>query len=275
MARARIWSLLLGAALLSPGCTGKADRIEVSPKKLKIYGIDRPQRLTARILDKKGKPLEIGTANWESGNAAIAAVDSGGLVTPKAEGKTKISAVYHEIRAEIPIEIVDVKSLEVSPPSAHLVGPVGTQFQLQTIVKNSKDKNITFVPVWTSSKPEVASVSADGLVTSAGTGTVTLVAKIGDVQGASDIAVDIRDIGRLEVRPATALVRVGDSQRFEVVAFDVNGRAMEGLAAIFKSSAPDVARVDAAGHATGTKTGASTIRAIVGSASAEATLIVN
>jgi hypothetical protein len=275
MSRARILSLLLGAAFLSAGCGSKADRIEMSPKKLKIYGIDRPQRLTARILDKKGKPLEIGSANWETGNGAIATVDSGGLVTPTSEGKTKISAVYHEVRAEIPIEIVDVKSLDVSPPSAHLVGPIGTQFQLQTVVKNSKDKNISLVPVWTSSKPEVATVSSDGLVTSAGSGTVTLVAKIGDVQGASDITVAIQEIGRLEVRPATALVRVGDSQRFDVVAFDVNGHAIEGLAAIFKSSAPDIARVDSAGHATGTKIGASTIRAIVGSASAEATLIVN
>ena len=275
MARARILPLLFAATLLAPGCSRKAVRIDVSPKKLKIFGIDRPQRLTARLLDKKGQPLEIGTANWESSNTAIATVDTAGLITPKSEGKTTITAVYHDVRTDVPVEIVDVKSVEVFPPSARLVGSAGTQFELQSAVKNSKDKPISLVPVWSSSKPDVATVSPAGVVTSVGSGTVIMVARVGDIQGGSEILVDIRDIARLEVRPATALVRVGDSQRFEVVAFDAGGRPIEGAAAIFKSSDPSVAKVNGSGQATGTKTGASTIRAVVGAASAEATLIVN
>ena len=90
---------ILGVALLSlvaglSACSQRAARVDVTPKKLKIYGLDRPQRLTARLLDKKERPLELGTPNWSSAGPEVASVDSGGLVTPKSEGKTTISAKY-------------------------------------------------------------------------------------------------------------------------------------------------------------------------------------
>ena len=275
MTRPRLLLVFLVLALPLPACSRRAARIDVTPKKLKIYGLDRPQRLTARVLDKKERPLEIGTANFESTNSAIASVDAGGLVTPKSEGKTTITAKFDDVTASIPVEILDVKSLDVLPASARLVGPVGTQFGLQAVIKNSKDALLTMKPVWSSAQPGVATISPEGLVTAVTNGTTLLVAKVGDVQGASEVAVEIREIARLEVRPATALVRVGDGQRFEVVAYDANGRPIEGAAAIFRTSDPTIASVNVSGQATGLKTGAATIRALIGGVSAEATLIIN
>lgn len=275
MARARILPAVLVLLLPAAGCSRRAARIEVSPKNLKIYGLDRPQRLTSRLLDKKGRPLEIGTANWESADTAVATVDGGGLVTPKAEGKTRIVAKYEAIRTEVPVEVVDVKSLELSPASVHLVGPAGTQVPLQVVIKNSKDKPISLTPLWSSSKPEVVAVSPDGVVTSVSRGVSTLLARVGDVQGVCEVVSDIRNIARVEIRPLTALVRVGDSQKFEVIAYDPDGRSIEGAAARFVSSDPGVATVTASGQASGAKTGATTVRATIGGMTAEATLIVN
>lgn len=275
MARARILPAVLVLLLPAAGCSRRAARIEVSPKSLKIYGLDRPQRLTSRLLDKKGRPLEIGTANWESANASIATVDGGGLVTPKAEGKTRVVAKYEAIRTEVPVEVVDVKSLELSPTTVHLVGPAGTQVPLQVVIKNSKDKPISLTPLWSSSKPEVVTVSPDGVVTSVSRGVSTLLARVGDVQGVCEVVSDIRNIARVEIRPLTALVRVGDSQKFEVIAYDPDGRSIEGAAARFVSSDPEVATVTTSGQASGAKTGATTVRATIGGMTAEATLIVN
>jgi hypothetical protein len=268
---AALSGLLLGQA----ACSQRAATIDVTPKKLKIYGLDRPQRLTARLLDKKGRPLELGTPNWESAGQDVATVDSSGLVTPKSEGKTTVTARYDKVSTQIPVEVVDVQSVEVSPANPRLVGPAGTQIPLDAVVKNSKSKPIGLTPVWTSASPAVATVSPAGIVTSVAKGTAMIVAKVGDVQGACEVAVDLRDISRLELRPQTALVRVGDHQQFAVLAYGADGVPIEGIAAVFLSTDPAVARVDASGKAQGLGPGASTIRAVLGSTRAEATLIVN
>ncbi len=270
---ASILPLLLLA--LAAGCSKRAARVEVSPKKLKIFGLDRPQRLTARLLDKKGNPLEIGTANWESSRPAVVTVDAGGLVSPKSEGKATITARYEKVSTDIPVEVVDVKAIEVSPPAVHVIGPAGTSIPLQLVIRNSKDKPIAITPFWTSSAPAVATVSASGAVTSVGNGVALIVAKVGDIQGAAEATVQVRDIARLEIRPMTALVRVGDSQQFQVIAFGIDGRSIEGASALFQSSNGAVATVSSTGNAAGVSAGASTIRAVLAGATAEATLIVN
>jgi hypothetical protein len=275
MARARIVAALLLTIVSAPGCSRRAARIEVNPKKIKIYGIDRPQRLTARLLDKKERPLEIGTANFESANPAIAAVDGAGLITPKSEGKTRVTAKYESLRVEIPVEVVDVKSVEIAPSSVQLVGPVGVRIPITATVKNSKNKVIPLIATWTSSKPDVATVDADGTVTSVGKGTTNLVAKVGDVQAVSEVNVEIRNLSRIELRPLTALVRVGDSQHFQVIAYDADGRTIEGPGALFTSSDPTVATVNSSGGAAGVKAGAAIVKATIGPLTAEATLIVN
>ncbi|HYK42242.1 MAG TPA: Ig-like domain-containing protein [Thermoanaerobaculia bacterium] len=275
MRRAAVLFASFLAILPSAGCSRRAARIDVTPKKLKIYGLDRPQRLTARLLDSKERPLELGTANWESASADVATVDSGGLVTPKSEGKTTVTARYDKVSTQIPVEVIDVKAVEVSPANPRLVGPAGTQIPLDAIVKNSKDKPIGLVPVWTTASPAVATVSPAGIVTSIAKGTAMIVAKVGDVQGACEVTVDTRDIARLELRPQTALVRVGDHQQFAVLAYGPDGVPIEGIAAVFLSTDPAVARVDASGKAHGLGPGASTIRAVLGTTRAEATLIVN
>jgi hypothetical protein len=270
-------ALLVGILVLgaTSACARRAARIDVSPKKLKIYGLDRTSRLTARILDKKERPLEIGTANWQSQAPDVATVDPGGLVTPKSEGKTTIVAKYDKVSTTVPVEVIDVKSVEVSPANPKLVGPAGTRIPLEVTIKNSKDKPIALTPVWTSAAPAVATVSPDGVVTSVGKGAAMIVAKVGDVQGACEVEVDVRDIARLEVRPSTALVRIGDHQQFAVFAYGADGLPIEGAAAMFQSTDPAVARVNAAGRADGIAAGASTIRAAIGAIRAEATLIVN
>ena len=97
---------------------------------------------------------------------------------------------------------------------------------------------------------------------------------MGDVQGACEVRVDLRAISRLELRPATALVRVGDSQKFVVTAFGPDGQAIPEVAATFLSTDPAVASVGGSGIATGHKAGAATIKVQLAGAS-EASLLVN
>ncbi|MEP6994896.1 MAG: Ig-like domain-containing protein, partial [Acidobacteriota bacterium] len=95
------------------------------------------------------------------------------------------------------------------------------------------------------------------------------------VQGGCDVVVVLRPIARLEIRPATALVRVGDSQHFQVIAYGPDGLAIGPVSAAFKSSNPSVATVDSAGMASGLSAGASLIRVELAGSTAEATILVN
>jgi uncharacterized protein YjdB len=266
-----VWILAL---VFVPACSPKPASIDISQKKVKIYGVEKPVRLTARVLDAKGRPVENASPTWSTSRSEVVTVDGGRLVS-KAEGKATVTASFQSVSASVPVEVVDVKEIVLLPPSVRLIGPIGTQAALQATVKNSQDRTIPGSVVWSSSEPKTATVTDKGLVTSVAAGKTMVTARLGDIQGVAEVTVSVRDIARLELRPATALVRVGDSQHFEVVGYSPDGRAIEGVAAIFHSSNPATAIVDGTGTASGIATGAATIHATVGAVSAEATLLVN
>ena len=264
---------LIAAAIAASACSRKPGSIDISPKKVKIYGIERGQRLTARVLDRKGQPLE-GAPTWSASNDVVVA-ESGGRVVAKKAGKSMVTAAFGDVSAQVPIEVVDVASIDIAPPALSLTGPAGTSLPISYVVKDSHQKAIDLKPAWTSSNPKAATISEDGVITSVAAGTTMIVGKIGDIQGGCDVTVAVRPIDRLELRPATALARVGETQHFEVKAFGPDGLPISDVAAVFKSSDPAVATIDGAGIATGRKAGAARIRVELAGKAAEATLLVN
>lgn len=267
--------LVVSLALPLASCSKGPASIDISPKKVKIYGLERSSRLTGRLLDKEGQALEVGPIVWTLAEPDIVTVDTTGRLVAKKEGTTTVTATYLKLSVKIPVEVLDVNVLSLSPVQANLIGPVGTRLNLLLTIKNSKNKPIDLKVVWSSSDEKIATVSQDGIVTSVAPGSVTVAAKIGDLQAVSDLTVELRQIGRLEIKPATAIVRVGDSQRFEIVAYSTDGLPIEGAYAFFVSSNPAVATVDGSGQATGLSRGAAVIKAQLGSTEAEAMLLVN
>jgi len=265
--------LLVAAAV---ACSQKPGSIDVAPKKVKIFGLERSQRLTARVLDQKGRPMESGTPTWTSSSPGVAEVEAGGRVIAKKAGKATITATFENVSAQIPVEIIDVQAIDIAPPNLSLVGPAGTSVPLAYTVRDSHQNPVRdIVPTWSSTNDKIATVSSQGIVTSVAPGNVNVVARIGDVQGATEVAVAVRPIARVELRPATALGRVHESQRFQVTAYGPDGIAIPEVAALYTSSDPSVATVDSAGVASCHKAGAATIRVELAGAKAEATLLVN
>lgn len=263
--------VLLGAA----ACGRKAATIDISPKRVRIYGIGNGQSMTARLLDKKGRPIEKGTVTWSSSKPAVASVDGSGRATARGGGKAMVIASFEKISSQVPIEVVDVKTLDMVPPSLRLIGPPGMQFPLEVVARNSKGTPIAIPLVWTSLKASVVTVDSRGEVTAVGPGTAAVMARVGDLQSACDISVAFHDLERLELRPDTAILHVGEVQKFEAIGFGADGKRIEGLSTIFQSSDRTVASVDALGVATGISAGTATIRASLGAVSADATLLVN
>ena len=268
-------ALCIPALLLVVACSAKPASVDISPKRTKLYGLERTQRLTARILDKKGEPVPDATATWTSSDPAVLEVEAGGRMIARKEGKAMVTATYKKVSSQVPVEVIDVSAVEVGPASLNLIGPAGVQIPLQVVVKNSKDAAVPIKVTWESSDPKIATVSEEGKVTSVGSGTTTIVARVGDLQGASEVHVAVKELASLDLRPKTALVRVGDSQTFQVVAYGPDGSIIEGVAAQFESSDPAVAVVDAGGKVSGASPGTATIQARLGTITAQATLLVN
>ena len=271
--RRYLWGIAF--VMLAAACSSKPAAIEVSPRPVKIYGLKRIQRLTGRLLDKKGLPVQVGNVVWASSKSDVVTVDGSGKLESLKEGRAVVTASFEKLSVQVPVEVVDVNSIELAPTSVHLLGPAGTTITISSIVKNSGGKLITRPIVWTSSKPAVAKISGDGVVTSVGPGTTTIIGRIGELQGALEVIVTVGEIARLEIRPTTALVRVGDSQRFEIIAYAPDGKPYENCAAVFLSSDLKVATVDAGGAAAGIAPGTAAIKASVAGVSAEATILVN
>jgi uncharacterized protein YjdB len=288
MRSARSTAWILGAVLVAAAaCSQKPASIDISEKKVTIYGLEHSRRLTAQVRDKKGQPVEQSTATWASSNAAVAEAEPGGRIVAKKAGKAMITASFETLSAKVPVEVIDVATIEMAAPQISLIGPAGTSVPLTWTVKDSHGKTVALTPGWSSSDPKVATVSEAGVVTSVAPGTATIIASVGDtrgpgnkresgeIQGGCDVTVTLRPIARIEIRPATALARVGEIQHFEVTAYGPDGAPIPEVAAVFKSSDPAVATVDGAGVATGHKAGAAKIRVELAGQSAEATLLVN
>jgi uncharacterized protein YjdB len=269
----RASGLLILAVTLA--CSKKPASLEVSPKRVVLYGIDRAQRLTARVLDKRGEALDTVRPAWASSKKEVADVDEGGRVVARGEGKATVTVTAGELTAQVPVEVIDAASIEIAPAQATLAGPPGTSYPLTAVVKSSRQQPVAIRPTWESSDPKVVSVSADGVMTSVGNGSAAVTARVGELQGAVDVSVLAGEIERIDVHPTTALVRVGDSQKFQIVAYRPDGSRIENALAGFESANPAVATIDGSGVAVGIAPGSTTIRVDLAGRTAEATLIVN
>ena len=90
-----------------------------------------------------------------------------------------------------PPETLRVASVTVTPAAASLTAPDAT-VQLRARVLDGNGRAMSGVAViWTSVRPEVATVGASGLVAAAGNGTTTIAATVGAVAGTATVTVAV------------------------------------------------------------------------------------
>ncbi len=275
--RLPIWRSLAAAlgATLALGCGSKPAEVRITPAKLTFYGPGHTQTFKVDILDKKGRVLAGLVPAWTSDKPKIASVDSNGLVRSLAPGRAIVSAAYQGTSASGSVEVVDVVSLTVSPNRMTLVGPPGTKMGLQVDVKDAKGNAANLKPKWMSGDAKIASVDADGVVTSIGEGRTTVIASLGnDLSSASDVRVLHREITTFEISPLTLILRVGETQRVNATVKDASGLTVEDAALAWTSSDPKTATVSN-GAVMGVARGSAVITVATSSRKLTATAIVN
>ncbi len=134
-------------------------------------------QLTATPLDADNQPLSGRTVTWSTASPEIATVSDGGVVTGVAQGAAAITATVESHSAQVTATVgpAGVASISISPP-VQAVFP-GQQSQLTATTRDNAGNILTDREItWSSSDPNVAEVSATGLVTGVNAGKVSITA---------------------------------------------------------------------------------------------------
>jgi uncharacterized protein YjdB len=259
--------------VLAIGCTGgEATAPEVvasvsitNPSTSLQYGLT--VQLAGSVKSASGTALSGRTITWTTSNEVIARISSTGLVTAGAvRGGTAepvtITASSEGKSATTTLRIEPIPVATVTPSLAQVTVYVGQTVQLGLTAKDVTGGIVTGRSVtWTSTSPNVATVSAQGLVTAVAPGAAAITGSIEGKTATTAMAVAVVPVSTVSISPATGRINVGQTLPLTASARDSAGNVVTGRAVTWSTSAPAVATVSTAGVVTAVAAGSATITA--------------
>jgi uncharacterized protein YjdB len=226
---------------------------------------------------------------WVSSNVQVATINAAGLATAVGSGTTTIIAESGGLTANatlgVSISASGAPSLSVIPNTvAETFAGETTQLTASgNLTGIGGPQNLTNQVTWLSSNVQVATVSASGLVTTVAAGTTTIIAESGGLNASSTVTVTLPASGTGSGTPTLTVTPSSASETFagETTQFIATGN-LTGVGAsqdltsqvTWFSSNAQVATINAAGLATATGAGTTTIIAQSGGISSSATVTV-
>ena len=249
--------------------------VEVTPAASELTAIGASVQLNVRILDQRGQPMTGLTVTWATDDAAIAIVDSTGLVTAVRNGSASITATVETASGGAVVTVAQrVGAVAVSPPEASVVEGDAVRFRATANDANGHPVDATEFS-WASSDLAVATVDSLGLVAGLRHGDAEISAAAEGVTGTAALRVDKAVPKSVEVAPNRVyLAARGDTAQLTAEVRDQLGRVMRGVAVSWESSAPGVAEVDSTGLVTAVGDGSGSITATAETAFGTATITV-
>jgi len=200
------------------------------------------------------------TVTWVSSNTAIATVDTLGRITAVAPGKATITVITNNNAQKdscmLTVNNVPVTGISMSTAIATI--PISTTKQLTATIapSNATNQNI----VWSSSNTAVATVDANGLVTTKALGTVVITATSQDGSKTATTTVTVSNIPvtGISMNTTTATINIGSTTLLTATIAPSNAT---NQIVTWSSSNAAVATVDANGLVTAIAVGTAVITA--------------
>lgn len=213
-----------GSSITPPPSTPVLTTLSVSlnAPTLQVGWID-----SARVagFDQRGEPFAIGTPVWSTASSAIATVDANGLVEGVAVGQTTLIATVDGRQGRMPLNVIPVAvaSVRVDPPADSVSPGQTTQFTATTL-DGVGDTLTGRVVQWSSTVPNVATVSPTGLVAAVTPGISIIEATSGEGVGTAVFIVSgpIAPGVTIAIGTPTAGQIVGDTLSFVASVKSVN-----------------------------------------------------
>src|SRR5262245_11702905 len=176
------------------------NRIEIS--KLNTHLITGSSiKLNAKAIGVNGDPREDMQFSWASENQSVAVVDSAGLVTALAPGRTGITVKAEAVTGTMTIEVIksDVRSVSIEPRTAN--ARTGDLIRFSAIPKDGSGQAIKNAVVRWSVGGDGAKIENDGGFVAERPGSYLITASVGEQASTASIVVSPRNVERaLEVK---------------------------------------------------------------------------
>lgn len=208
-------------------------------------------------------------STWASDNVAVATTGGGPVVTAIGPGTANISATFDGVTGSAPLNVssVTLLSIDVDPATAVLAPASRRAYSAVGTFSDGSTQNITTAVTWTSSNPDVASITAYGQVTAQSPGTATITAQLGSVSGNGSLVVEASPLISVQVTPTNATVAEQTGVEFDAIGTFADGSTENLTNSVSWTSSPiSVATVSdtagTSGLATGIAPGTATITAL-------------
>ncbi len=162
---------------------------------------------------------------------------------------------------------VEVESVEVNPTTLNLRVGESATIDATVLPENADDATV----VWTSSAPEVATVSAEGVVAALTAGEAEITATAGNCKAVCHLTVVGPLVESVEITPSALNLNVGENATLVATVLPADA---EDPTVTWTSSAPTIASVSAEGVVEALAAGDAVITATAGEISAKCTVTV-
>jgi uncharacterized protein YjdB len=161
-------------------------------------------------------------ASWSSSNTTVASVNSAGLATSAAIGRTNIAASVGSIAsAPVPLGVTaaTLASIAVSPTNANLALGYAMSFSATGTYTDGSTQSLTSQVTWTSSAGGVATISnasnSAGVATSVAQGSTNITASMSGVTSApAALTISAPTLLSITITPANAAVLPGSTLQY-------------------------------------------------------------
>ena len=194
----------------------KATGVKIAQGKSASVTVGETLRLTAQLTPVTART----TLTWTSSKPGVATVDANGVVTPLAEGKTKITVrTANKKKARITVRVVDPNK-----PTGVTLSQTGTvtltMGQTLTLSAALAPTTAKSTLSWTSSKAKVATVDANGVVTPHAEGTAKITVRTANKKKATvrvKVVDPFKPTGVSVAQGATVTIKAGQKLQLSAV----------------------------------------------------------
>jgi Big-like domain-containing protein len=291
MARSRAWSPRWSAALvcvcalvLLSSCSGSPSTshptlvsIAVTAPNLSIAkGTTEQFKATGTYTDNSTRDLT-GSVTWSSLTTNVATITAGGSVTATGTGTSTIQAISGAVVGTTSLTVTPATLVSIAVTAASLSIAKGTseQFTATGTYTDNSTQDLTGSVTWSSQSTGVATITAGGLVTATGTGTSSIKAVSGTVNGSANLTVTSATLISIAVTAANLSIAKGTSEQFTATGtFSDNSTQNLTASVTWSSQTTGVATITAGGLVTAAGVGTTSIKAVSGTVSGSANLTV-